>query len=70
MTKNNTPWFIVEAKLSEANRISNNLRFYQEQVEAKHAFQVVYNMPYVEADCFNFNRPMIVPASTLLSQLV
>jgi len=70
VTKNNKPWFLIEAKLSDGNRISDNLKYFQEQLCAKHAFQVVYNLPYVDANCFEYTAPTIVPASTLLSQLI
>ena len=38
--------------------------------KAKHAFQVVYDMEYVESNCFDYTEPVIVPAKTFLAQLV
>ena len=70
VTQNAEPWFLVEAKLSDSNRISESLGYYKKQIGAKHAFQVVYNLPYLDVDCFTYREPMIVPASTFLLQLV
>ena len=70
VTKNNKPWFLVEVKKSDNKRISKNLEIFQKQTEAQHAFQVVIDMPYVDVDCFAYHDPIIVPAKTLLSQLI
>jgi hypothetical protein len=64
------PWFLVEVKRSRAG-ISKNLRQFQEQLGADHAFQVVINADYVDADCFaRPGDPLTVPAKTFLSQLI
>ena len=61
---------LVEVKLSD-NHLSPALAFFQEQIKAPYAFQVVVNADFVDADCFaRPSRPRIVPASTLLSQLL
>lgn len=70
VSKNDNPWFLVEAKLSANNRISQNLKYFQDQLGCPHAFQVTMNMDYADKNCFNSNEPIIVPASTFLSQLV
>lgn len=62
------PWFLVEVKLSEKS-LSSSLAYFQAQVKAPHAFQVVMNLPFEPADCFSIHRPVLVPARTLLSQL-
>ena len=68
--KDSKPWFLVEVKNSD-NSISPSLSFFQEQIKAPFAFQVVIEADYVDADCFSAqNRPMIVPAKTFLSQLI
>ena len=69
ITKNDEPWFLVEAKLSPGP-ISPFLEIFQKQTNAKHAFQVILNAEYEDVDCFAFDRPIIVPAITFLSQLV
>lgn len=68
VTRNNQPWFLVEAKLSQGP-ISPYLELFQKQTLAKHAFQVTLNAEYEDIDCFSFDKPIIVPAITFLSQL-
>ncbi len=70
VTKDEKPWFLVEVKLSKNSGLSKSLYHYQEQTGALHAFQVVYNMDYVDKDCFSYEEPIVVPLSTFLSQLV
>lgn len=68
--RNGRPWFLVEAK-STANKMSPALKYFQEQLNVPHAFQVVIEADYVEADCFASRQsPVIVPARTFLSQLL
>ncbi|VAW14911.1 hypothetical protein MNBD_BACTEROID05-56, partial [hydrothermal vent metagenome] len=70
VTKDNRPWFLVEAKVSQTAELSRNLFYFQEKIGAEHAFQVVSDMDFVQKNCFLYKKPMIVPAQTLLSQLV
>jgi uncharacterized protein len=70
VSKDGKPWFIVEVKASDNGGLSKSLFYYQELTKAPHAFQVVFDMDYVEGDCFASSRPIIVPAKTFLSQLV
>jgi hypothetical protein len=64
------PWMLVEAKRSD-ERLSPSLAYSQEQTDAPHAFQVVLDADYVQADCFaKAGKPLAVPARTLLSQLL
>lgn len=63
------PWFLVEVKQSDT-ALSPSLDFMQRQVRAKHAFQVVIEEPFVKADCFSHQAPVVVPARTFLSQLL
>lgn len=70
ITYNNQPWLLAETKMSAKQPISPQLRSFQQQVQAQHVLQIAYDMPYVEADCFNLDKPTIVPAQTFLSQLV
>jgi len=62
------PWFLVEVKAGERT-LSPSLGYFQRQTGAAHAFQAVLDMPYVNADCFDHKEPVVVPVSTLLSQL-
>lgn len=69
VTRDGTPWFLVEVKSSHT-AISPNLRYFQERIGALHAFQVTIDAPFVDADCFSVSYPVRVPAKTFLSQLV
>lgn len=51
-------------------KVSPSLSRMQTQTQAMHAFQCEIESAYVEADCFREGRPISVPASTLLSQLL
>jgi predicted AAA+ superfamily ATPase len=68
VVRDRKPWFLVEVKLSDTT-LSPSLGHFQAQIGAPHAFQTVVNLPYVAADCFKKQRPTVVPARTLLSQL-
>ena len=68
VTKDHQPWLIVEAKYADTS-LSPVLAFMQKQTGARHAFQVVLEEPYVEVDCFQMTKPVVVPARTFLSQL-
>ena len=69
VVRDGSPWFLVEVKLSGKARLSPELRRFQEMTGARHAFQVALDMDYVDRDCFEVEKPVIVPALTLLSQL-
>jgi predicted AAA+ superfamily ATPase len=69
VVRDGEPWFLVEAKHG-ATGLSRNLPLFQEKTGARHAFQVMLSADYVEADCFAREKPTIVPARTLLSQLI
>lgn len=70
ITKNKQPWFLVEVKTANASSISKHLFYFQRELNVPHAFQVVIDMAYEDVDCFQYHTPIIVPAKTLLSQLV
>jgi predicted AAA+ superfamily ATPase len=68
--RNNKPWFLAEIKHHEES-MSPALGFFQDQVKAPFAFQVVFDVDYVNADCFaKPGGPVVVPARTFLSQLL
>lgn len=69
VVRNGRPWFLAEAKLSDT-RIAPALRSYHEKTGALHAFQIVAELPFVDADAFAPAGPLVVPARTLLSQLL
>lgn len=68
VVKNGHPWILVEAKHADRT-LSKNLETFQTMIGAKHAFQVVLEMPFVNTDCFSVDYPVVVPARTFLSQL-
>jgi hypothetical protein len=70
VVKNNKPWFLVEVKTGDDRNISRSLYHFQSQTGAPHAFQISFDLPYVDRDCFEEKGPIIVPAKTFLSQLV
>ena len=70
ITKDNAPWVLVEVKSSDKKSLSKALKYFKEKLNIPHAFQVVFDMDYIDADCFENNKPVIVPALTFLSQLV
>jgi predicted AAA+ superfamily ATPase len=69
VVRDRKPWFVVEVKNGN-DRLSDALRYFQEQIGAKHAFQVALEKPFEKADCFERTDPVIVPARTFLSQLL
>ena len=69
VTKDNEPWFMLDAKYSDNQSISKSIYHFQKQLQCQNAFQVVHDMNYVDKSCFNQQTPIIVPARTFLSQL-
>lgn len=69
VVKNKKPWFLVEVK-TKATGISPSLYRFQKETGAPHAFQVTFNLPFVQKNCFEEKDPILVPARTFLSQLV
>jgi len=69
VVRNRKPWFLVEVKMSDT-RLSPALAHFRVQTKAPHAFQAVMNLPFEAADGFLAGRPTVVPARTLLSQLL
>ena len=70
VVRNGSPWFLVEVKHRDES-LSGTLKYYQDQIKAPFAFQVVVDAEYVDADCFAKSRgPVVVPAKTFLSQLL
>lgn len=69
VTKDHHPFFLVEVKTTNHSGISRSLHYFQKELKVPHAFQVVFDEPYVQKDCFSYKKPVIVPAITFLSQL-
>lgn len=68
VVRDRKPWFLVEVKAGET-KLSPWLAHFQGQTGAPHAFQAVLDLPFEAVDCFTADRPVVVPALTLLSQL-
>ena len=62
------PWFLVQVSSSD-HQIGAALGYFHGLLETNHAFQVSFDLDYVEQDCFALRDPVLVPAVTLLSQL-
>lgn len=70
VVQNGKPWFLAEIKHHEES-ISPALKYYQDQLKAPFAFQLVIEAEYVDANCFaKPGGPLVVPATTLLSQFL
>jgi len=70
VARDRKPWFLVEVKQHDES-ISSSLKYFQQQLAAPFAFQVVLDANYVDADCFaRAGTPIVVPARTFLSQLL
>jgi len=52
ISKDKKPWFLVEAKLSSKGGVNKSLSYFHNILNTQHAFQVVLNMDYMQADCF------------------
>jgi uncharacterized protein len=70
VTKNDEPWMLVEVKSASGRPISKALHHFQQVTKAPYAFQVAFDMPYKDINCFDYREPVVVPVSTFLSQLV
>jgi predicted AAA+ superfamily ATPase len=69
VARDGAPWFLVEVKTGDT-RLAPALAHFQSQTGAPHAFQAVIELPYEGVDCFTARQPVVVPARTLLSQLL
>ena len=70
VARDGKPWFLAEVKQHDES-ISPSLKYFQQQLAAPFAFQVVLDANYVDADCFaKAGPPFVVPAQTFLSQFL
>lgn len=68
VVRDGAPWFLVEVKHRET-ALSPSLAHFQAATRARHAFQVVVDLPFEAVDPFTRHDPCVVPAPTLLSML-
>jgi uncharacterized protein YgbK (DUF1537 family) len=69
VVRDRRPWFLVEVKRGDTT-LSPALAHFQAQTCAAHAFQAVMDLPFQPVDAFAQAHPCVVPARTLLSQLL
>ncbi len=70
VVRDGEPWILAEVKHGD-DSLSPHLRYYQDRLRTPFAFQVVVDADYVDRNCFESpGSPLIVPARTLLSQLL
>lgn len=70
VTRNEEPWFLVEVKSSRKRGLSPYLEYFKNRIQARHAFQVAFDLEEVDDNLFSYTKPVRVPLTTLLSQLV
>lgn len=70
ITKERKPWILIETKASGDKSISKWLYYYKDKLNVPYAFQIGFDLPYVDKNCFNIQTPVVVPAKTFLSQLI
>lgn len=70
VTRAGKPWFLVEVKSAGKRDLNPNLAYFQRLTGAQHAFQVAFDLPFVDTNLFTRTTPIRVPALTFLSQLL
>lgn len=70
ITKDQTPYIMIEAKQSDAN-LTPNLFHFQKQLHPAYSLQVVKNLKPISQSCFiNDGKIYTVPASSFLTQML
>ena len=67
--KNNEPWILLEVKKNANTPLSKSLLKFQKQLNAPYAFQLAYDMEFIDIDLFQIKQIKIIPMMTFLSQL-
>ncbi len=70
VVRDGDPWFLVEVKSGSSSSLSPQLSYFQNQIGAKHAFQVSMDASFQSRNCFEFKTPIRVPARSFLAQLI
>lgn len=70
VTRENAPWIMVEVKSSAKESINENLYHFQSHIQVPYSFQLAFDLPYIDKNCFLSKKILIVPVKTFLSQLV
>ncbi len=66
--KDGKVWILAEAKHADS-RLADSLKYFAEQLKPEFALQAVANLEYESLNCFQSQRPMVVPMASLLAQL-
>lgn len=69
ITKEKQPWILIEVKNKESKALSPSLKYFHEELAARFAFQVCLEKEGVVKSPFLARKPIIIPATTLLSHL-
>ena len=70
VTQNDKPWLIIEVKSSKNATLNPHLVEFKEALGAPHAFQLAFDMPYMDIDALSLSKPKIIPLVSFLSQLI
>lgn len=70
IVQNGKPWVLIEVKHSAKEPLSQNLKHFSNQLKTPFNFQVAFDLPYIDIDCFDQKHPCIVSLKTFLSQLI
>jgi predicted AAA+ superfamily ATPase len=70
VTENEKPWLLIEVKNSKNAGLNPHLIAFKETLGAPHAFQIAFDMPYMDINALSLVKPQIIPLVSFLSQLV
>ena len=59
-----------KVKLKESKLLTPSLNYFKNLLQIDHAFQIHFDGPFIEKNCFETKKAVKVPAETFLSQLV
>lgn len=69
IAKNNKPWMIIEVKAHDS-KLSSNLGYFQKQLQTEYTLQLKFDADFINVNVFELKDTKIIPAKTLLSQLL
>jgi predicted AAA+ superfamily ATPase len=69
IVRDGKPFMMIESKSSEI-KLSKSIEHFRLQLQPNFSLQTVFNADFVSKSCFNGETPLVVPAKTLLSQLI
>jgi uncharacterized protein len=69
VTENEKPWLLIEVKTSKSASLNPHLAEFKEALGVPHAFQLAFDLPYMDIDALSLTKPQIIPLVSFLSQL-